>query len=85
MKFCDWLKKNYFSNKLLEAKNNLSQTWQIINNITNRTMSKKSVDQILDDGSIIDDPLTIAETVIKFFVNIGSNLAKKIFQSRKKQ
>ena len=42
--------KNYFSNKLLEAKNNISQTWQVINNITDRTMSKKNVDQILDDG-----------------------------------
>ena len=73
--------KNYFSNKLLEAKNNLSQTWQIINNITNRTTSKKSVDQILDDGSIIDDPQTIAEKFNNFFLNIGSNLAKKNYSS----
>ena len=76
--------KNYFSNKLLEAKNNLSQTWQIINNITNRTTSKKSVDQILDDGSIIDDPHTMAEKFNNFFVNIGSNLAKQIIPVKKK-
>ena len=42
------------------------------------------MDQILDDGSIIDDPLTIAEKFNHFFVNIGSNLAEKIIPVKKK-
>ena len=73
--------KDYFSNKILEAKNNLAKTWKILNNITNRTTSKNNIDQIEKDGSIIDNPLNIAEKFINFFVNVGPNLAKKITPS----
>ena len=68
-------------NKLSEAKNNLAKTWKIINNITNRTTTKNNIDQIEMNGSIIDNPLDIAEKFNNFFVNVGPDLAKKIAPS----
>ena len=51
--------KNYFSNKLLEAINNLSKTWRIINNMTNRSTSKASIHKIEENNQMIDDPMVI--------------------------
>jgi arsenate reductase-like glutaredoxin family protein len=75
--------KNYFSNKLLEAKNNLSKTWRVINNITNRTTSTKSINEIVVSDQIIDDPMVIANKFNNFFVNVGLDLAKKISPGNK--
>jgi len=70
--------KNYFASKLLEAKDNMSKTWKVINKITKKTSSKSSVEQLADGGSLIKDPVEIAKKFNKFFINIGSELREKI-------
>ena len=70
--------KNYFASKLLEAKDNMSKTWKVINKITKKTSSKSSVEQLADGGSLINDPVEIAKKFNKFFINIGSELREKI-------
>ena len=69
--------KDYFSNKLFEAKNNLAKTWKTINNITNRAVAKHGIDQIEIGGLVTNNPLSIAEKFNNFFTNVGPELAKK--------
>ena len=38
--------KNYFSDKLTEAKDNMAKTWKLINKITNKSAGKHSIDQL---------------------------------------
>ena len=76
--------KDYYSAKIIEAKDNIAKTWKIIGKMTNKNYNNKNTINKLEVGNIaITDPLAIAEKFNDFFVNIGSNLVKQIPQSTK--
>jgi hypothetical protein len=76
--------KKYYSDKLIQLKDNMSKTWQLLNKMTNRSTSSKQITQIEVNNQNISDPIVIAEQFNKFFVNVGPELAKKILPSNKK-
>ena len=77
-------KKHYYNNYFSNNLNNLKKTWKGIKNIINLTSkSNNDIPQIKTNNHVIDDNLTIANTFNNFFVNIGSELDKKIPKSQK--
>ena len=69
--------KNYFLEKLTEAKDNMTKTWKLINKMTNKSTGKHSIDQLQFGKITVNNPMEIAEQFNNFFVNIGSDLRKK--------
>ena len=70
--------KEYFSGKLLQVKDNMSKTWAILNSMTNKNRGKQIISRVEKNGVEINNPKEIAEEFNNFFVNIGSELAKKV-------
>ena len=70
--------KDYFSQKILEAKDSIAKTWKVINRMTNRGDNKSTVKKLEIGNTVISDPAAIANKFNAFFVNIGSDLVKKI-------
>ena len=59
---------------------NPKQTWETLNNLLQRTSSKKELPGkfISELGQEIEDDLTISELLNKYFVEIGEKLKKVI-------
>ena len=74
-------KREYYSSQLKTYKNDMKNTWKIINNVLNKNRKKSQISKINNEGTIVDDPTSIAETFNEYFSQIGSNLAKKVPQS----
>ena len=70
-------KKNYFSSYFGTCKNNMKKIWKGVNEIITKSGSYK-VTHLYHKNSYIDDPNLVSETFNNFFVNVGSNLEKKI-------
>ena len=72
--------KEYYSNLLEESKQNIKETWKIINKLLNKKSTKNSSypSEIKNNGSTISGNKNIAEHFNQFFVNIGPTLAKSI-------
>ena len=72
-------KKQYFSDKFYNCKNDIKRTWSIINGILHTKTSKSSIpDTLKFDGNLINEPNRIANAFNNFFVNIGPTLASNI-------
>ena len=71
-------KKNYFTNKFNDHKNDIKQTWKIINNVLNKSSVKAQISQIEHNGTLISEPNVLSETFNTYFANIGETLAKNI-------
>ena len=77
-------KKQYFSNYFEENNANIKKTWQAIRDIIN--VSKKTetkIHKIIHKNEEITDNKQIADTINKFYTNIGSSIEAKIPQSKK--
>ena len=76
-RFCE---KTYYSNLLEENKNNIKETWKILNNIINKKGKNPQYPQHFNDlnGDVIKEEKTAANKFNEFFVNVGPNLAAKI-------
>ena len=62
-----------------QAKENLKQTWDLINEVINKKKSKpQTPGTFCDDNKEISVPYTIAEKFNEYFTNVGPTLAKKI-------
>lgn len=72
--------KEYYSNLLEESKQNIKETWKIINKLFNKKSTKNSSypSEFKNNGSTISGNKNIAEHFNQFFVNIGPTLAKNI-------
>ena len=71
-------KKNYYNGKFSQAKNNLKLTWSTINELIGKKPSNRLLPSVfMQDNNEINDPTLIANNFNDFFVNVGSNLAKK--------
>ena len=76
--------KDYYAIRLSKVKDNISKTWKLLNEMTNRNAKPKPITQVKVDGKLIDDPHQISQQFNNFFVNIGPDLANKIPASCKK-
>ena len=66
-------------NKFERAKTDLKETWNSINEISNKRKAKPSLPSFFNvDGKTVTDPLDIANGFCKYFTNIGPSLAGKI-------
>jgi len=71
--------KAYYANRFESLKGNMKETWNLINNlITNNTVGKQVVKEILSNGQIVNQPKDIANKFNEYFINVGPNLASKI-------
>ena len=75
--------KNYYTNELLEVKDNMAKTWCILNKMTGRGQTHKAIKQIEINGKIIENPGTIANKFNDYFANVGLELANKIAPSNR--
>jgi hypothetical protein len=74
-------KKAYYEKQFVKYKNDTKKTWQTINEVLNRNKTRKNLpDTLLQKSSNnnVTNPQEIANKFIKYFVNIGPQLAKKI-------
>ena len=61
----------------------MAKTWKLINKMTNKSNGKHSIDRFQIGNIAVNNPMEIAEHFNNFFVNIGSDLRKKIPPSSK--
>lgn len=72
-------KQNYYRNKISQTASSSKELWRTINEITGRKKIETSSIEILQDGEDkIQDPKQIADTMGKYFTNIGIDLKNKI-------
>ena len=71
-------KKLYFCNKLAENAKNPKKTWQTLREIISGDSDQIVIDKIMSNGSIIQDPTSIAEEFNSFFTNIGQNISASV-------
>ena len=76
--FCVHPKKRYFTRKFEMEKNNIHNTWKVINSVLNNKTTSHNIGSIIQDGNVIDNPAKIANNFNDYFVNIGPNLAHNI-------
>ena len=70
--------RKYYQNMLENNKFNLKKTWQILNDIIGKSKPGNMSNNVLINGSIVEDSKVIAKAFNVFYINIGSNLAGKI-------
>ena len=70
----------FFERRFAQYQNNSKKIWGIINDITCRkNRDRKTILSLkLENGSTTDDPKTIANILNEFFVNIGTDMSKKL-------
>ena len=61
----------------------MAKTWKLINKMTNKSNGRQSIDRLQIGNIAVNNPMEIAEHFNNFFVNIGSDLRKKIPPSSK--
>jgi hypothetical protein len=68
---------------LENVKSNTKATWQVLNEVINKKISKHKLPSSfkLDEITEISDPVEIANRFCNYFSNIGPNLAKNIQSS----
>ena len=71
-------KKNYFSDQLEKEKNNIKNTWKILNNVLNKNHTKPCNTEFNLNGQVIDNPEQIPDHFNDFFINIGPNQVSQI-------
>ena len=78
--------KEYYSNLLEESKQNIKETWKIVNKLLNKKSTKNPSysSEYKNNGSTIPGNKNIAEHFNQFFVNIGPTLAKNILKCSSK-
>jgi hypothetical protein len=72
-------KKLYFEKDLKANQRNLKKTWELIRAAANLPkMNKKGISQILIDGNLVSEPLSIATKFIEFSVSMPSLVVSEI-------
>jgi len=73
-------KEKHYNTYFVNCQNNMKKTWKGINElISSRAKTPVNISQIkTDDDTLINDPNKISNSFNDFFVNVGSNLDKKI-------
>ena len=74
-------KRIYYHNTFQNYKNNMKQTWRVINDTLGKRNQKTNLPiSIEHNNTLITDPNKITNTFNDYFANIGTNLAENICQ-----
>lgn len=68
----------YFKNKLVQCRNDIKKTWEVIKNATNDAKKSKGISLMKNENKLVHDNLEIADIFLEYFGTIGKNLASKI-------
>ena len=73
-------KRSYYEAKLKSLTANIKGTWNILNQIINRTRRPNKLPStfVVSNNQDISDPCLIANQFCNFFTNLGPSLARKI-------
>ena len=71
-------KQNYFSNLLEKEKNNMRNTWKVLNSIIRPNSHIKCSEKFVSENEIYTCPNEIASKFNQYFANIGPKLASTI-------
>ena len=77
-------KRKYFQNKISLFKNDIRNTWKIINSAINKHNDKHQITKIKLNNEVIHDSNNIASAFNNYFSHIGKDLAKSIPSTPKK-
>ena len=69
-------KSQYFVNKFDQVRNETAKTWRVINNVLNRNVKKTSIDELLENDVLINEPSQISNCLNEYFVSIGRELSE---------
>ena len=74
-------KRIYYHNTFQNYKNNVKQTWRVINDTLGKRNKTTNLSiSIEHNNTLITDPNKIANTFNDYFTNIGTNFAENICQ-----
>ena len=77
-------KVDYYKKYFTEDRDNINILWNGIRSIINVQNSKfNNISQIIQNGQIIKNPKSIAESLNQYFVNVADNIDKEIPRTRK--
>jgi Reverse transcriptase (RNA-dependent DNA polymerase)/Endonuclease/Exonuclease/phosphatase family len=72
-------KKMYYEKQFIKHQSNLKKTWSLIHEAIKKTCSKSEVfNEITVNNSVINDPLTMANSFNDFFTSVASKIADDI-------
>ena len=71
-------KKNYYDERLRNAKNNIKVSWKLIQEVLYKKTKHNLSSTFKVDGKKITDKIEIADKFYKYFTNIGPNLVSEI-------
>ena len=73
-------KRKYYEKAFNEVRNNIKQTWSIINNVLKPKINRRTniVKKLIINDVTFDDPIDISNNFNDFFVNIGKNIAESV-------
>ena len=72
------LKRQYFSERLVQAKGNMKESWKTIKQVINKRSKSTNIDLLKDSGREIVDKQEISNTMNACFCSIGKDLASKV-------
>ena len=72
------LKRQYFSERLAQAKGNMKESWKTINQVVNKRSKSTNIDLLKGPGREIVNRQEISNTMNEYFCSVGKDLASKI-------
>ena len=71
-------KKQYYKTKFKETTGNSKKTWELINEVINKSKEKPKIEYINVNNIKVTDPQILCNNFNTYFANIGKNLANDI-------
>ena len=65
------LKKQYYSERISQAKDNIEESWRTINQVTNKPSKTTKIDMFKESGSDLVNKQDIANTMNHYFCSVG--------------
>ena len=75
------LKRQYFSERLAQAKGNMKESWKTINQVLNKRSKSTNIDLLKGPGGEIINRQEISNSMNEYFCSVGKGLASKIDDS----
>ena len=72
------LKRQYFSEKLAQAKGNMKESWKTINQVLNKRSKSTNIDLLKEPRGEVVDKQEISNRMNAYFCSVGKDLASKI-------
>ena len=72
------LKRQHFSDKILQQKGNMKESWQTINQLLNKRSKSTNIYSLSDSSQTLFDKQRISDKMNQFFCSVGKTLAADI-------